>query len=66
MKAFDSGPIAGASLSPEELSWAKQRFYELMHWDPKTGSPTDACIMELELSELLAQCKYNYRVSSEK
>ena len=61
--AFQSGPIAGVAVSAEELAWAKHRFYELMHWDKETGSPTDECLQELQLSELLSQCKWDCRNS---
>jgi aldehyde:ferredoxin oxidoreductase len=55
MKAFKSGPIADVEITPEAFAWAKQRFYELMKWDAKTGEPTDECLQDLELEGLLKQ-----------
>jgi aldehyde:ferredoxin oxidoreductase len=51
--AFKSGPIEGIEISDEEFAWAKQRFYELLGWDPKTGAPSDECLSELGLVDLL-------------
>ncbi len=52
-KAFQEGPLAGVDLSSERFDWAKQRYYELMKWDPQTGVPSEACLEELELTTLL-------------
>ncbi len=53
MKAFESGPLAGVEITEEAFNWAKQRYYELMKWDPETGVPSEACLAELELTGLL-------------
>lgn len=53
MKAFESGPLEGIKIPHQEFAWAKQRFYELMNWDPKTGKPTTKCLNKLELDQLL-------------
>lgn len=54
MKAFKEGPLAGIEISDEAFDWAKRRFYELMKWDADTGTPSAACVQELELDTLLA------------
>ena len=38
----------------EAFDWAKQRYYELMGWDPHSGEPTKECLQKLGLDELLA------------
>ena len=53
MKAFKSGPIAGAEITGQAFDWAKRRYYELMNWDPDTGVPTNACLRDLGLNDLL-------------
>ena len=53
MKAFKSGPLAGTEITPEAFNWARSRYYELMHWDPDTGVPSDACLRELDIDQLL-------------
>jgi aldehyde:ferredoxin oxidoreductase len=53
MQAFESGPLAGIALNEANFNWAKRRYYELMKWDPETGAPTEACLRELRLDELL-------------
>jgi aldehyde:ferredoxin oxidoreductase len=53
MRAFPSGPIAGVDIDQEAFAWAKRRYYELMGWDPDSGAPTDKCLSELELDNLL-------------
>jgi aldehyde:ferredoxin oxidoreductase len=53
MQAFESGPLEDVAISPEVFSWAKQRFYALMDWDPETGIPTEECLEGLELDQLL-------------
>jgi aldehyde:ferredoxin oxidoreductase len=54
MTPFEEGPIAGSEITEEELHWCLHRYYELMGWDPETGEPTDECLRELGLDELLA------------
>jgi aldehyde:ferredoxin oxidoreductase len=54
MEPFTEGPIAGSEITEEELSWCLHRYYELMGWDRETGEPTDECLRELELDDLLA------------
>lgn len=54
MKAFESGPLKGIEIAPESFEWAKRRYYELMGWDPATGEPTEACLRELGLEEVLS------------
>lgn len=53
MKAFKSGPLAGVEITDEAFNWAKRRYYELMKWHPETGVPSEACLVELELTGLL-------------
>jgi aldehyde:ferredoxin oxidoreductase len=53
MKAFESGPLAGVEITPEAFDWAKRRYYELMNWNPDTGEPSQDCLHDLELGELL-------------
>ena len=53
MTAFDSGPIEGSAISSEDLERFKSRFYEVMGWDPETGEPTEECLRELELGQML-------------
>jgi len=54
MTPFEEGPIAGSEITEEELNWCIHRYYELMGWDPDSGEPTEACLEELGLQELLA------------
>ncbi len=54
MEPFKDGPIAGIAIEPEKLDWCIHRLYELMGWDRETGEPTDACLQELGLDDLLA------------
>jgi aldehyde:ferredoxin oxidoreductase len=54
MKAFKSGPLAGTEITPEAFNWAKRRYYELMQWEPETGVPTEACLRELGIDQLLS------------
>ena len=51
-----SGPLKGVAVSKEELSEAKQAFYELMGWDEK-GVPTRAKLYELGLEWILEDCQ---------
>jgi aldehyde:ferredoxin oxidoreductase len=53
MKAFKSGPLAGAEITPEAFDWARRRYYALMQWDPETGVPTEACLRDLGIDQLL-------------
>jgi len=39
-------------MTPEDLAWAKRRFYELIEWEPDTGEPSGACLPELKLDGL--------------
>ena len=54
MEAFTEGPLEGIEITEEAFNWAKQRYYELMGWDPQSGEPTDECLRELGLDDLLA------------
>ncbi len=54
MKAFESGPLQGIEITEDAFNWARRRYYELMQWDPATGEPTEACLRELRLDELLS------------
>jgi aldehyde:ferredoxin oxidoreductase len=54
MEPFTEGPIAGSHITEEELDWCIHRYYDLMGWDPETGEPTDECLRELALDDLLA------------
>ncbi|MGQ0605226.1 MAG: aldehyde ferredoxin oxidoreductase C-terminal domain-containing protein, partial [Anaerolineales bacterium] len=53
MKAFESGPLKGIEMSEESFDWAKRRYYELMQWDADTGVPSEECLRELKLDQLL-------------
>ena len=53
MTAFDSGPIEGSGITDEDFAWFKHHFYEQMGWDPESGQPTDACLRNLGLDQLL-------------
>jgi aldehyde:ferredoxin oxidoreductase len=53
MKAFKSGPLADVEITDEAFNWAKSRYYELMKWNPETAVPSDECLKELELVDLL-------------
>ncbi len=57
MKAFTSGPLAGVEISQESFDWAKRRYYELMEWDAETGTPTEECVKELGLDDLMLSVK---------
>jgi aldehyde:ferredoxin oxidoreductase len=54
MEPFTEGPIAGSEITEEEFDWCIHRYYKLMGWDPETGEPTDECLQELGLVDLLA------------
>ena len=54
MEPFTEGPIAGSEITEEEFNWCLHRYYELMGWDPQSGEPTDECLRELGLDDLLA------------
>ncbi len=54
-KAFQSGPIAGKEITAETLAWAKRRYYEMMGWDGETAVPTQSCLEQLQLDQLLAE-----------
>ena len=53
MKAFKDGPLAGIEINEESFTWARRRYYELMKWDPDTGTPSVEGLRELELEALL-------------
>ncbi len=53
MKAFKSGPLADVEITEVAFNWAKQRYYELMKWNSETGVPSQACLEELGLQDLL-------------
>jgi aldehyde:ferredoxin oxidoreductase len=53
MKAFKEGPIAGNEITDEDFYWARNRFYEMMDWDPQTGVPTEACLQKFGITDLL-------------
>ena len=54
MNAFNSGPLADIEITDETFNWAKRRYYEMMLWDPDSGVPTQACLADLKLTEILA------------
>jgi len=54
MKAFKKGPLAGVEITDEAFAWARQRYYKLMNWHPDSGVPTESCLQNLGLAELLA------------
>jgi aldehyde:ferredoxin oxidoreductase len=43
------GPIKGAKMDKQEFENAKKLYYEMMGWDPSTGMPTFARLVELGL-----------------
>ncbi len=43
------GPRAGATLDPDELA---KEYYEAMGWDPKTGKPSKAALLDLGLNDV--------------
>ena len=47
------GPRQGATYSRQELKEMRDLYYRLMNWDPKTGVPTEAKLIELDLSWLV-------------
>jgi aldehyde:ferredoxin oxidoreductase len=53
MDAFEEGPLSGIGLTEAAFTWAKQRFYALMSWNPDSGKPTEECLRTLELDGLL-------------
>ncbi len=52
-RAFATGPLAGVEINAEALAWARRRYYELMRWDPDTGTPSPESITALGIDELL-------------
>jgi aldehyde:ferredoxin oxidoreductase len=53
LEAFDRGPLAGVEIAEEDFNWARRRYFELMNWDPDTGTPTEDCLHRLGLDRLL-------------
>jgi len=53
MQAFKAGPLKGIEITEATFAWARSYFYELMKWNPQTGVPTEECLRELALDELL-------------
>jgi aldehyde:ferredoxin oxidoreductase len=53
MQAFNEGPLAGVEISQASFDWAIRRYYELLHWDPDSGIPSDECLEQLGLTEML-------------
>jgi len=47
------GPRQGATYSRQELKEMRDLYYRLMNWDPKTGAPTKAKLIELDLAWLV-------------
>ena len=47
------GPQKGNRYTPEMLEEAKQLYYEMMNWDPKTSRPNRAKLIELDLDWVL-------------
>ena len=47
------GPRQGATYSRQELKEMRELYYGLMNWDPKTGVPTKAKLIELDLPWLI-------------
>ncbi len=52
-KAFQKGPLAGVEITDEDFAWARQRYYQMMGWDPQTGVPGPERMLELGLPDLL-------------
>ena len=53
MQAFENGPLANIEVAEDRFIWARRRFYELMGWNPESGTPTAECLRELGLDRLL-------------
>lgn len=47
------GPRQGATYSRQELREMRDLYYRLMNWDSKTGVPTEAKLIELDLAWLV-------------
>ena len=47
------GPRQGATYSRQELKEMRELYYGLMNWDPKTGVPTKAKLIEMDLPWLI-------------
>jgi len=47
------GPRQGATYSRQELKEMRDLYYRLMNWDPETGVPTKAKLIELDLPWLI-------------
>jgi aldehyde:ferredoxin oxidoreductase len=43
------GPLNGERVHPQEFEQALAAYYQLAGWDPKTGMPTEAKLMDLDL-----------------
>ena len=43
------GPLNGERIDPGEFEQALAGYYTLAGWDPKTGMPTEARLMDLDL-----------------
>lgn len=48
-----NGPLQGEKMDPAQFDDARRLFYELSGWDPQTGAPTRARLIELGLEWLL-------------
>lgn len=48
-EAFVTGPLAGVSITPEQLDEAKRTYYEMMGWDGETGVPLRGKMKQLDL-----------------
>ena len=57
--SFQKGPLKGNEISDEDFTWARRRFYELMSWDPESGTPTKDCIQALGLKKLLEEISHS-------
>ena len=50
---IEDGPRQGATYSRQELKEMRDLYYRLMNWDPETGVPTKAKLIELDLPWLI-------------
>jgi len=49
-KPQTSGPLSKTAVNPDSLRKAKELYYEMMGWNPATGTPTKAKLAELGIA----------------
>lgn len=50
-----AGPLKGLSIDKDTFLQMRDLYYRMMGWDPKTGRPTEAKMIELDLDWVLAK-----------